>query len=92
MVKNPPANAGDIRDVALIPGLGRSPEGGYGNPTRASLPGESHGQRNLVGCSPLGLKEWDMTKVTYSSSRGLFNRSDALHSICVFRNWGNYPG
>ena len=32
VVKNPPANAGDIRDVSSIPGLGRSPEGGHGNP------------------------------------------------------------
>ena len=32
MVKNPPANAGDMRDVGLIPGLGRSPGGGHGNP------------------------------------------------------------
>ena len=31
MVKNPPANAGDIRDVVSIPELGRSPEGGHGN-------------------------------------------------------------
>ena len=31
VVKNPLANAGDIRDVGLIPGLGRSPGGGYGN-------------------------------------------------------------
>ena len=31
VVKNPPANAGDIRDVALIPGLGRSSGGGHGN-------------------------------------------------------------
>ena len=31
MVKNPPANAGDARDVGLIPGLGRSPGGGNGN-------------------------------------------------------------
>ena len=30
MVKNPAANAGDIRDVGLIPGLGTSP-GGSGN-------------------------------------------------------------
>ena len=64
VVKNPPANVGDIRDVGSIPGLGRSPEGGHGNPTPASLPGESHGQRNLVGCSPFGRKEWDMTEVT----------------------------
>ena len=31
MVKNPLANAGDIRDMALIPGLGRSPGGGHDN-------------------------------------------------------------
>ena len=30
-VKNLPTNAGDIRDVGLIPGLGRSPGGGHGN-------------------------------------------------------------
>ena len=32
VVKNPPANAGDIRDTGSIPGLGRSPGGGHGNP------------------------------------------------------------
>ena len=32
MVKNPPANAGDIRDTASIPGSGRSPGEGNGNP------------------------------------------------------------
>jgi len=31
-VKNPPANAGDLRDASSIPGLGRSPGGGHGNP------------------------------------------------------------
>ena len=31
VVKNPPANAGDIREVGLISGLGRSPGGGQGN-------------------------------------------------------------
>ena len=32
MVKNPPANAGGIRDMGSIPGSGRSPAGGHGNP------------------------------------------------------------
>ena len=32
MIKNPPANAGDVKDVSSIPGLGRLPEGGHGNP------------------------------------------------------------
>ena len=31
VVKNPPANAGDARDVSLIPGSRRSPGGGHGN-------------------------------------------------------------
>ena len=31
-VKNPPANAGDIRDTGSIPGLGRFPGEGYGSP------------------------------------------------------------
>ena len=36
VVKNPPDNAGDIRDVGSIPGLGRSPGGGTGNPLQYS--------------------------------------------------------
>ena len=36
MVKNPPANAGDTRDGCLIPGLGRSPGEGHGNPLQYS--------------------------------------------------------
>ena len=36
VVKNPPANAGDARDVDLIPGLGRFPGGGHGNPLQYS--------------------------------------------------------
>ena len=36
MVKNLPANAGDIRDVGSIPGLGRSPGRGHGNPLQYS--------------------------------------------------------
>ena len=36
VIKNLPANAGDIRDVGLIPGLGRSPGGRNGNPLQYS--------------------------------------------------------
>jgi len=32
VIKNPPANAGDIRETGSIPGLGRSSGGGRGNP------------------------------------------------------------
>ena len=31
VVKNPPANVGDMKDMGLTPGLGRSPGGGHGN-------------------------------------------------------------
>ena len=40
-VKNPPANAGDARDVGLIPGLGKFPGGGNGNPLQYSCMGNS---------------------------------------------------
>ena len=36
MVKNPLANARDSRDMGLIPGLGRSPGGGNGDPLQYS--------------------------------------------------------
>jgi len=35
-VKNPPANAGDVRDLSLIPGSEDSPGGGHGNPLQYS--------------------------------------------------------
>ena len=52
VVKNPPVNAGDIRDAGSIPESGRSSAGGHGNPLQHSCLGESHGQWILVGYSP----------------------------------------
>ena len=52
MVKNPPANAGNIGAVGSIPGSGRSSGVGNGNPLQYFLPGKSHGQRSLAGYSP----------------------------------------
>ena len=43
VVNNPPANAGDIRDAGLIPGSGRSPKGGHGNPFQYSCLENPHG-------------------------------------------------
>ena len=37
--KNPPVNIGDARDVGLIPGFGRFPGGGHGNPLQYSCQG-----------------------------------------------------
>ena len=62
MVKNLPASAGDAGDLGSIPGSGRSPGGGKGNPVQYFLPGESHGQRSLAGHTPWGRKELDTTE------------------------------
>ena len=48
VIKNPPANAGDARDMGSTPGLGRSPRDGNGNPTPVFLPGKFHRQRKLA--------------------------------------------
>ena len=54
--KNLPANAGDVRDVGLIPGLGRSPGGGHGNPLQYSCLENPHGHKSVVGYSWIQLK------------------------------------
>ena len=48
-----------VGDLGSIPGLGRSPGGGHGNPLQYSCLENPHGQRSLAGCSPLGHKESD---------------------------------
>ena len=57
--KDPTCNAGDL---GLIPGLGRSPGGGHGNPLQYSCLENPHGQRSLVDYSPWGRRESDMTE------------------------------
>ena len=64
VVKNPSTNAGDIRDEGLIPEVRKIPWRRAWQPTPVFSPGEFHGQRSLVGYSPWGCKESDMTKVT----------------------------
>ena len=56
------ANAGDTREVGLIPGLGRSMPWRQSNPV--FLPRESLGQRSLAGYSAWGRKELDTTEAT----------------------------
>ena len=57
--KESACNAGDL---SWIPGLGRSPGGQHGNPLQYSCVENPHGQMSLVGYSPLGRKESDMTE------------------------------
>ena len=64
MVKNPPANAGDIRDAGLIPGSGRSLGGGHGNPLQYSHLEHPMDRRAWQATVHRLTKESDMTKVT----------------------------
>ena len=50
------------RDPGSIPGSGRSPGEGKGNPIPVFFPGKSHGWRSLVGYSPWDWKESDTTE------------------------------
>ena len=63
MVKNPPVNAGDVRDVGSIPGLGRFPREWHGNPLQYSCLENPMGRRTWRG-HPLSHKELDRTEVT----------------------------
>ena len=62
VIKNPPVNAGDIRDMGSFPGSGRSPGGGHGNPFQYSC---------LEGLGPQGRKESDTTEVTRMQCDGI---------------------
>ena len=65
MVKNPPAKTGDVRDAGSITGSGRSPGGGHSSPLQYScLKNHMDRQSSLVGYSPWGCKELDMTEAT----------------------------
>ena len=76
MVKDLPANAGDARDMGLIPGSGRKQQTWSRKPQTTSifLPGKVHGQRSLVDYSLRGHKESDMRPTE--------------HTICTGRNMG----
>ena len=67
VVKNPPANAGDIRDAGLFPGLGRVPEGGHGNTFQYScwrIPWtEETGRLQPIGSQRVGYDWNDLARV-----------------------------
>ena len=54
VVKNPPANAGDLRDIGLIPGSRRFPWRRAWQPTLVFFPEESHGQRRVTRGGSMG--------------------------------------
>ena len=64
MVKNAPANAWRYRRHGLGPWVEKIPWRRNWQPTPVFLPGESRGQRSLVGCCPWGRIELDTTEAT----------------------------
>ena len=68
MVKNLPANAGDTRDTGLIPGLGRSPAGGNGNPLQYSCLGNPM-NRGAWWATVHGVTESDMNEDAQTHSK-----------------------
>ena len=63
VVKNSPANAGDLRDVGSVPGSRRSPGEGHGNPLQYSCP-ENPVDRGAWLLHVQRVTELDVTEVT----------------------------
>ena len=68
MVKNPPDNRGDVREMGSVPGLGMFPGGGHGNPLQYSYL-ESFMDREALQATVHGFtRESDMTEATWHST------------------------
>ena len=73
------ASAWNAGDQGSIPGSGRSPGEGNGNPLQYSfLPGESHGGRSLAGYTPWSGKESDTSERLHSSLTLTLSRRTCL--------------
>ena len=97
VVKNLPANAGDARDAGLIPGWGRYPGGGSGNPLQYSCLENPHGLRSLAGYSPWGHRvrhDWCDWACMHAYMTGLKSRlwwplsgSDLFPALTIRMAW-----
>ena len=80
----------NVGDLGLIPGLGRSPGGGHGNPLQYSCLENPHTQRSLVGYSPWGRKESDPTEqLNTAQHREKLGNQNAQRRI---KDLGKYEG
>ena len=93
MVKNPPDNAGDIRDWGSIPGSGRPPGKRNGSPLQYSCP-ENSMDRGTWWDTVCGVTDLDMTEVTseqhalqvQGSFVFIFNQNSMQHMISARLN------
>ena len=88
VVKNPPANTGDIRDTGLIPELGRSPREGNGNPPQDSClensmdRGAWQATVQRVAKSQTRLKQLSMNNYTHINLSKLTN-SQKMQTVTI---------
>ena len=79
-------------DLGSIPGLGRSPGGGHGNPLQYSCLENPHGQRRLVGYSPWGSQKVRYDWVTKHINKAATNILIAKFFVHISRvSLGNMP-
>ena len=85
-VKNLPANAGDAEDSGWIPG--KIPWRRKWQSTPVFLPGESHGQRSLVGYKSMSCKELDATEQlsthTHTHTHHTYTHA---HTFILYKNF-----
>ena len=92
VVKNLPANARDIRDSGLIPGSGRSPGGGHGNPLQYSCL-ENLMDREAWWATVHRVAELDMTEVTeHSTVCGQYRWETEHSTVCGQYRWETTEG
>ena len=80
LVKNPAANAGDVRDMGLIPGLGDPLGGGDGNPLQYSCRKDSHGRGAWWAIVHRAAKSWTRLK-------GLSMINPQIASCSTVKGW-----
>ena len=78
MVKESTCKCGRRRSHRFDPWVGKIPWRRKWQPTPIFLPGKSHGQWSLAGCSPGGLKESDMTEY----ARTIRNKASVVLDVC----------
>ena len=79
MIKNPPANAGDARDLGSIPGSGRSPRVGNGNPLQYCCLENSTEEPG--GLQSMGLQELDMIEYIHTTVHEGFPLSSSSSTL-----------
>ena len=81
----------NVEDLGLIPGLGRSLGRGHGNPPQYSCLENPHGQRSLVGYSPWGHQESDMTERLSTHTHRQRGRRERDNNETTTEEWALLP-